>query len=50
MTDAADIARALGGRVVSRHSILAPGPAHSLHDAIVLAKALLTTAPPTGAA
>jgi len=44
------VARALGGRVLSRHGILALGPGHSLHDATVLAKALLTTAQPTGTA
>jgi len=38
--------RAEARRVVSRHSILAPGPRHSLHDAIVLAEALPTTAQP----
>jgi hypothetical protein len=36
------LAGALGGRMVSRHGILAPDPAH--HDAIVLAEALATTA------
>ena len=42
------VARALGRRAVSRHSILAPGPGHSLHDAIVLAEALPATAQPAG--
>jgi hypothetical protein len=41
------VARALIGRM---HSILAPGPGHALHDAIVLAEALPTSAQPTGTA
>src|ERR1700730_17479465 len=44
------VACALGGWVVSRHSILAPGPGHSVHDAIVLAEALPTTAHLAGTA
>jgi len=44
------VAGALGARMVSRHSILAPDPAHSLHDAIVLAKTLPTSAQPPGTA
>jgi hypothetical protein len=41
------VARAFDGRM---HSILAPGPGHPLHDAIVLAEALPTSAQPRGAA
>jgi hypothetical protein len=40
--DPRPVVGALGGRMVSRHSILAPDPAH--HDAIVLAETLPTTA------
>jgi len=44
------VTRALGRRVVSRHSIRVPGSGHSLHDAIALAKARPTTAQSSGTA
>ena len=45
--DPSAVARALGGRMVSRHSIRAH---HPLHDTIVLAEALPTSAQPPGMA